>query len=101
MADTEPTIEEMRAQKDELERRLAAASLGAAEAFVALLASEEVDALMTAMSATVEPLDAATRKRVAAWVKMRGDMATLAKLELARLRGLAAVADTESAGNGG
>lgn len=96
MADNDPTIEELRAQKDELERRLALASIGAAEAFVALLASDEVDALMTAMSATVEPLDAATRKRVAAWVKMRADMATLAKLELARLRGLVAVSDAEA-----
>jgi hypothetical protein len=93
LADTEPTIEEMRAQKDELERMLAVASVGAAEAFVALLASAEVDQLMAAFTSTVEPLDAGTRKRVAAWVKMRADMMTLAKLELARLRGLAAVVD--------
>lgn len=92
MAD-EPTIDEMRAQRDALDRRLAVASVGSAEAFVALLASTEVDGLMAAIQAAVDPLDAVTRKRVTAWVKMRGDMATLAKLDLARLRGLAAVAD--------
>ena len=59
---------------------------------MALLASTEVDGLMAAIQAAVDPLDAVTRKRVTAWVKMRGDMATLAKLDLARLRGLAAVA---------
>ena len=96
LADTEPTIEELRAQKDDLERRLAVASLGAAEAFAALLDSPEVAQLMDVFTSTVEPLDASTRKRVAAWVKMRADMTTLAKLELSRLRALAAAAEEAS-----
>lgn len=99
MADNDPTIEELRAQRDELDRRLAAASVNAADALVTLLAGPEVDALMGAIVSTAEPLDAATRKRVAAWVKMRADMATLAKLDLARLRSLVGTAD-EGAGNG-
>jgi hypothetical protein len=56
---------------------------------------------MTGISNAAGQLDEATRKRVAAWVKMRADMVTLAKLELTRLRGLAAVADTEGGANGG
>ncbi len=101
MADNDPTIEEMRAQRDDLERRLAVASVGAAEALVTMLAGPELDGLMATLTSTAEPLDAGTRKRIASWVKMRGDMATLAKLELTRLRGLAAVAETEAAENGG
>lgn len=96
-----PGVEELRAQFDALQRQIAVATVGAAEDFVALLASPEVDALMTGITNAAAPLDEATRKRVASWAKMRNDMATLAKLELARLRGLAAVADTEGASNGG
>jgi hypothetical protein len=101
LADNDPTIEELRAQRDDLDRRLAVASVGAAEALVTLLAGPELDGLMEAVTSTAGPLDAGTRKRVASWVKMRADMATLAKLDLARLRSLAAVADTEGADNGG
>ena len=90
MSQEQLTIEELRAQRDDLELRLAAASVGAADNLVTLLASDEVGALMDAISNAAEPLDLATRKRVAAWVKMRSDMATLAGLDLARLRGILA-----------
>ncbi|MBT2242692.1 hypothetical protein JQK15_04000 [Sphingobium sp. BHU LFT2] len=86
-------VEELRAQFDALQRRIAIATVGAQEDFVALLASPEVDGLMAAMTSAAADLDEATRKRVAAWVKMRSDIASLAKSELVRLRGLAAVAD--------
>jgi len=95
-----PGVEELRAQFDALQRQIAVATVGAAEDFVALLASTEVDGLMTGISNAAGQLDEPTRKRVASWVKMRADMVTLAKAELARLRGLAAVADTEG-GDGG
>lgn len=96
-----PGVEELRAQFDALQRQIAVATVGAAENFVGLLASVEVDGLMAGITNASASLDEATRKRVASWVKMRADMVTLAKLELARLRGLAAVTDPEGGSNGG
>lgn len=99
MADPDPTIEEMRAQQAALERRLAQATVGPQAAFVALFDSAEVKALMEAVDTAAEPLSAASRKRITAWIKMRADIATLEGLELNRLRGLAAVAEDDSAHN--
>lgn len=95
-----PRVEELRAQFDALQRQIAAATVGKAESFVALMASPELDDMMTGLTNAVADLDEATRKRVASWVKMRAGIVALSALELKRLRGLAAVADVEPA-NGG
>ncbi|WP_312313171.1 hypothetical protein [Sphingobium yanoikuyae] len=95
-----PGVGELRAQFEALQRQIAAATVGTSESFVALLASPELDAMMAAVTNAAADLDEPTRKRVAAWVKMRAGIATLAALELTRLRGLAAVAQ-EAPTNGG
>ena len=83
-----PTISDLRAQRDALERQVAAATIAPCEAYMALLASDEISQFLARLEAAVETLDDATVRRVAQWVGARDAMVKLGNIELARLRRL-------------
>jgi hypothetical protein len=82
------SLEDLRAQRDALERQLAQATIEPTEAYVALLGGEDVSALLDRLTAAAASLDDATRLRLDQWIKAHKAMVTLSGLELARLRKL-------------
>jgi len=83
-----PCVDDLRAQRDELDRQVARATVDPMEAFVALLGSAEITDQLDRLTAAAVPLDEVTRKRVEQWARTREALAKLADIELARLRKL-------------
>jgi len=81
-------IAEMRAQRDALDRDVAAATVEAMGEFLALLSADEITQRLEQLRTAAELLDDGTRNRVEQWLKMHAAMAKLGDLELARLRKL-------------
>ena len=83
-----PDLNDLRAQRDALDRQVAEATIDPAEELMALLGGEEVTRLLDRLAVAAAPLDEATRRRVEQWAKMREAMTKLGLIELARMRKL-------------
>ena len=94
----EKSLDDLRAQRDALDRQLAEASLEPARALATLLASQEVADLMTAITTAATPLDEANRQRIGQWVAMHAALAKLGQMEVTRLEKLI---ETEAPVHGG
>jgi len=89
MTDT-PDLNDLRAQRDQLDRQLADATIAPTEELIALLGSDELSQLLDRLTAAAASLDEATRRRIEQWVRAREAMVKLSGIELARLRKLVA-----------
>lgn len=88
MTAAKASIHDLRAQRDALDRQVAAATIAPTEELMALLASEEIGQFLARLTQAAEMLDDATVRRVAQWVGARDALVKLGELELARLRRL-------------
>ena len=87
MTDT-PDLNDLRAQRDQLDRQLADATIAPTEELIALLGSDELTQLLDRLTAGAASLDEATQRRIEQWVRAREAMVKLSAIELARLRKL-------------
>ena len=87
MTDT-PDLNDLRAQRDQLDRQLADATIAPTEELIGLLGSDELTQLLDRLTAASALLDEATRRRIEQWVRAREAMVKLSGIELARLRKL-------------
>jgi len=83
-----PDLNDLRAQRDELDQQLAEASIAPTEELVSLLGSDELAQLLDRLTAAAALLDEATRRRIQQWVRAREALVKLSAIELARLRKL-------------
>ena len=87
MTDT-PDLNDLRAQRDQLDRQLADATITPTEELIGLLGSDELTQLLDRLTAAAALLDEATRRRIEQWVRARDAMVKQSGIELARLRKL-------------
>lgn len=89
---TESTLEQLRAQQLEIERKIAEQSIKTFTAYTAALGSKEGDKFFASIVALTDGLDDEEKARANAFVQMRTDLVKIAMHKVGRMETLIAPA---------